>query len=140
MYVLIMSRSCFRVNPHSIVAWMWKNSLLVFVYELSGCRFEFCCVFFVVEPGGLAANFSMAFIYTDEFLYFLFLYIVYFYVYYLLRQYQFHNGWFFTFSSVRHDIKWVLISHSQCFLLAKTGYLYFWRWNFLRFSFFIRKL
>ena len=28
LYVLVMSRTCFRVNPHSIVAWMWRNSLL----------------------------------------------------------------------------------------------------------------
>ena len=27
-YVLIMSDTCFRVNPHSIVAWMSRNSLL----------------------------------------------------------------------------------------------------------------
>ena len=27
-YVLVMSRKRFRVNPHSIVAWMSKNSLL----------------------------------------------------------------------------------------------------------------
>ena len=26
--VLIMSHTCFRVNPHSIVAWMSRNSLL----------------------------------------------------------------------------------------------------------------
>ena len=28
LYVIIMSRTCFRVNLHSIVAWMTKNSLL----------------------------------------------------------------------------------------------------------------
>ena len=28
LYVLIMSRTRFRVNPHSIVAWMSRNSLL----------------------------------------------------------------------------------------------------------------
>ena len=28
LYVLVMSRRRFRVNPHSIVAWMSKNSLL----------------------------------------------------------------------------------------------------------------
>ena len=28
LYVLIMSRTCFRVNRHSIVAWMSRNSLL----------------------------------------------------------------------------------------------------------------
>ena len=28
LYVLIMSRTRFRVNPHSIVAWMSSNSLL----------------------------------------------------------------------------------------------------------------
>ena len=45
LYVLIMSSTCFRGNPCSLVAWMSKNSLLeasgwVFVYELSGCGFE----------------------------------------------------------------------------------------------------
>ena len=25
LYVLVMSRTCFRVNPHSIVAWMSRN-------------------------------------------------------------------------------------------------------------------
>ena len=55
-----MSRTRFRVNPHSIVAWMSRNFLLeagakseviwpawlngwVFVYELSGCGFESSC-------------------------------------------------------------------------------------------------
>ena len=28
LYVLVISRTCFRVNPHSIVAWMSRNSLL----------------------------------------------------------------------------------------------------------------
>ena len=28
LYVLVMSRTRFRVNPHSIVAWMSGNSLL----------------------------------------------------------------------------------------------------------------
>ena len=28
LYVLVMSRTCFRVNPHSIVAWISRNSLL----------------------------------------------------------------------------------------------------------------
>ena len=28
LYVLAMSRTRFRVNPHYIVAWMWRNSLL----------------------------------------------------------------------------------------------------------------
>ena len=28
LYVLVMSRTRFRVNPHSIVAWMSRNSLL----------------------------------------------------------------------------------------------------------------
>ena len=28
LYVLVMSRTCFRVNLHSIVAWMSRNSLL----------------------------------------------------------------------------------------------------------------
>ena len=59
LYVLIMSRRRFRVNPHSIVAWMSRNSLLetgpksevwlngwVFVYELSGCGFESRCSHF----------------------------------------------------------------------------------------------
>ena len=71
--VLFMSSMRFRVNPHSIVAWMSRNSLLemqgtpclkvqgtpcsqhssiicpvwlnswVFVYELSGCRFPSSC-------------------------------------------------------------------------------------------------
>ena len=54
LYVLIMSRTCFRVNPHSIVAWMSRNSKqarnlkfkwlqLDFVYELRGCGFESSC-------------------------------------------------------------------------------------------------
>ena len=57
-----MSRTRFRVNPHSIVALMSRNSLLkagaksevkfdmsvwsndgVFVYELNGSAFEFSC-------------------------------------------------------------------------------------------------
>ena len=55
--VLIMSRTRFRVNPHYIVAWMSRNSLLahssiiwpvwlngwVFIYELSGCGFKSRC-------------------------------------------------------------------------------------------------
>ena len=28
LYVFVMSQTHFRVNPHSIVAWMWRNSLL----------------------------------------------------------------------------------------------------------------
>ena len=28
LYVFVMSRTCFGVNPHSIVAWMSRNSLL----------------------------------------------------------------------------------------------------------------
>ena len=28
LFVLVMSHMCFRVNPHSIVAWMSRNSLL----------------------------------------------------------------------------------------------------------------
>ena len=28
LYVLVMSRTRFRVNPHSIVVWMSRNSLL----------------------------------------------------------------------------------------------------------------
>ena len=67
LYVLVMSRTRFRVNPHSIVAWMSRNSLLqasarnvkfkwlhldstpvwpngwVFVYEVSGSGFESSC-------------------------------------------------------------------------------------------------
>ena len=67
-YVLVMSRTCFRVNPHSIVAWMSRNSLLearaksevqfdgsvwpnggVFIYELGGSGFEFSCSHLNVE-------------------------------------------------------------------------------------------
>ena len=59
LYVLIMSSTHFRVNLHSIVAWMSRNFLLetgtisearplwpngwVFLYELSGCGFESRC-------------------------------------------------------------------------------------------------
>ena len=44
LYVLVMSRTCFRVNPHSIVAWMsiWPNGW-VFVYELNVSGFESSC-------------------------------------------------------------------------------------------------
>ena len=61
-HVLVMSRTRFRVNPHSIVALMSRKSLLkagaksevkfdmsvwpnggVFVYELNGSAFEFSC-------------------------------------------------------------------------------------------------
>ena len=28
LYVIIISRTCFRVNLRSIVAWVWRNSLL----------------------------------------------------------------------------------------------------------------
>ena len=52
LYVLVMTRTCFRVNPHSIVAWMsrlngWRVELLnirlnpeVFLYELSASGFQ----------------------------------------------------------------------------------------------------
>ena len=44
LYVLIMSCTRFRVNLHSTVAWMSRNSLTgnywVFVYKLNGSRFE----------------------------------------------------------------------------------------------------
>ena len=79
LYNLIISRTRFRVNPHSIVAWLWRNLVFtlkcirdmiitysqmhrtdkysqqisiiwpvwlngwVFIYELSGCRFEPSC-------------------------------------------------------------------------------------------------
>ena len=52
LYVLIMSCARFRVNPHSIVAWISRNSSLdwpiwrndwVFVYELNSCGFESRC-------------------------------------------------------------------------------------------------
>ena len=72
LYVLIMSCTHFRVNPHSIVSWMLRNSLLEtgikyevwvtatglepktidiifiylltpFIYDLSGCWFESRC-------------------------------------------------------------------------------------------------
>ena len=38
LYVLVMSRTCFRVNPHYIVAWMSRNALLEFcrIYEAEG--------------------------------------------------------------------------------------------------------
>ena len=35
LYVLVMSRTRFRVNPHSIVVWMSRNSLLE-----AGAKFE----------------------------------------------------------------------------------------------------
>ena len=38
LYVLVMSRKRFRVNPRSIVAYSW-----VFIYELSGSGFESSC-------------------------------------------------------------------------------------------------
>ena len=41
LYVLIMSRTRFRVNPHSIVAWMSRNSLLeagAKFWNLSDCN------------------------------------------------------------------------------------------------------
>ena len=41
LYVHIMSRTCFRVNPHSRVAWMTRNSLLKNMYDiwsLSDCN------------------------------------------------------------------------------------------------------
>ena len=40
LYVLIMSRAGVRVNPHSIVAWMSRNSLLetrLDIWNLSDC-------------------------------------------------------------------------------------------------------
>ena len=53
LYFLVMSHTCFRVNPHSLVAWVSRNSSsiiwavwlngLVFVYKLSGCGFESSC-------------------------------------------------------------------------------------------------
>ena len=55
LYVLVMSRKRFRVNPHSTVAWISRTSLLEagaksevslakwFFYELSGCGFESSC-------------------------------------------------------------------------------------------------
>ena len=59
--VLIMSRTWFKVNLHPIVAWISRNridnysqhSLIiwsvwlygwVFVYKVSGCEFESCCI------------------------------------------------------------------------------------------------
>ena len=48
LYVLIMSRTCFKVNPHSIVVCIvqsgpvWPNGW-VYVYELSGFGFESSC-------------------------------------------------------------------------------------------------
>ena len=44
LYVLVMSRTRFRVNPHSIVAWMsiWPNGW-VFVYEITVSGFESSC-------------------------------------------------------------------------------------------------
>ena len=39
LYVLIMSRTCFRVNPYYIV---WLNGW-VFVYELNRCGLESSC-------------------------------------------------------------------------------------------------
>ena len=68
LYVLVMSRTHFRVNPHSIVALMPRNSLLkagaksevkfdmsvwpnggVFVYELNGSALEFSCSHLNIE-------------------------------------------------------------------------------------------
>ena len=51
LYVLIMSLARFRVNLHSIIAWISRTFLLetsavptwMFVYEISGCRLESCC-------------------------------------------------------------------------------------------------
>ena len=53
LYVLVMSHTCFRVNPHSLVAWVSRSSSSiiwavrlngsVFVYKLSGCWFESSC-------------------------------------------------------------------------------------------------
>ena len=69
-----MSHTCFRVNPHSIVAWMSRNSLLkagaksegevtadvwpngwVFVWELSGSGFESSCSHFI-HHGNINVN------------------------------------------------------------------------------------
>ena len=58
LYLLIMSRTRFRVNPHSIVAWMSRNSLLkagakseLSFYELSGSGFESSCSHLNVKLG-----------------------------------------------------------------------------------------
>ena len=42
LYVLALSHTRFRVNPHSIVWPVWLNGW-VFIYELSGCGFESSC-------------------------------------------------------------------------------------------------
>ena len=42
LYVLALSHTHFRVNPHSIVWPVWLNGW-VFIYELSGCGFESSC-------------------------------------------------------------------------------------------------
>ena len=68
LYVLVISCTRFRVNPHSIVALTSRNSLLeagaksevqldmsvwpnsgVFVYELNGSAFEFSCSHLNIE-------------------------------------------------------------------------------------------
>ena len=64
--LIIMSRTRFRLNLHSIVAWMSRNSLLVwpvwlnglvFVYDLSGCGFESLCCHFNMTLKGFGSNF-----------------------------------------------------------------------------------
>ena len=42
LYVVMMSRTRFRVNPHSIVTWMSRNSLL----ETGAKCWIYCCIFF----------------------------------------------------------------------------------------------
>ena len=50
LYLTIISRMSFKVNPHSIVHThrpVWLNGW-VFIYELSGCEFESrCCHYFI---------------------------------------------------------------------------------------------
>ena len=53
LYVLIMSRTCFRIDLHPTVAWMSRNLFLktgtvwlngwVLIYQLSDCGFESRC-------------------------------------------------------------------------------------------------
>ena len=47
LYVLIMSRTCFRVNLHSTIPWISRNALLktgaISKVKLSGCGFESFC-------------------------------------------------------------------------------------------------
>ena len=57
LYVIIMSRMCFRMNLHSIVAWMLKNSLVetgaisdilskefIDIQAIIECRFTLKCI------------------------------------------------------------------------------------------------